>query len=387
MQNIARYIIVLLLLVGCDTGLFKTGNTSMEGCFGEYSGQTVVINEIGVRSFTPLDTLKLNSLGCFDYSLELETPGIYLIKLNQQNYITVVLEPGEEIKVESPSAEIRYGYSVMGSSGSEALRRFEMVHRNSISSLDSLAGIMQGKRFTNVTYGMKEVEIQKDSMINAYKDQVVDLVSDHSGSLASLIMLNRRLDVFKVFDEMEDYGVFNLVDSVLMLKYPENKHVKDHHFKMEQTRYRMEVEAYANERLAPGKKAPDISLEQPGGQEVSLSSLEGRPVIIYFWASNDARSRQANARMMQIYKEFSGSGLEILAVSLDSYEEMWKAAIQAHGLNWLNVSDLMGRGSPVAIRYHIPEDLPFMYLIDRSGNIVKRSDDPDDIKESLPRIL
>jgi len=43
--------------------------------------------------------------------------------------------------------------------------------------------------------------------------------------------------------------------------------------------------------LKEGDRAPDFTLRSDGGDQVSLSALRGRAVVVYFYPKDDARSR------------------------------------------------------------------------------------------------
>jgi peroxiredoxin Q/BCP len=40
-----------------------------------------------------------------------------------------------------------------------------------------------------------------------------------------------------------------------------------------------------------GLPAPDFTLASDTGEEISLASLRGRPVVLYFYPKDDARGR------------------------------------------------------------------------------------------------
>ena len=389
MERTALKILIILLLItsltGCHQNLFNRDNTRIEGCFSNFSGKRLIFNEVEVRTFTPLDTLKLDEDGCFRHSIDLEQPGIFLLKLDQGNYLTLVLKPGQEVVIRSDMENIRTGYSVEGSQGSEKLRDFEIAYNKKKAKLEEQANASD--RSFNQTLTDRRYAKTLDSLVSAHKAFVTNQVRSEPASLANLIMLNRRFVTEKVFDQYDDFEIFALVDSALMELYPENKHVKDHHFRVEQARYRLRVENLASERLAAGRKAPEIKLETPSGETVKLSSLQGNPVVLYFWASSDAPSRKANQQLVKLYNKYKNKGLKVYAVSLDKYEEMWKAAIRIDKLEWINVSDLSGMGSPVSFMYDIPEDLPYIFLIDREGKIIMKTGKIQELEEHISRLL
>jgi thioredoxin-dependent peroxiredoxin len=67
-----------------------------------------------------------------------------------------------------------------------------------------------------------------------------------------------------------------------------------------------------------GQKAPDFELESDGGETVKLSSLRGKPVVLYFYPKDDTPgcTRQACA-IRDVYGEFEQAGAVVLGVSPD----------------------------------------------------------------------
>jgi peroxiredoxin Q/BCP len=73
------------------------------------------------------------------------------------------------------------------------------------------------------------------------------------------------------------------------------------------------------DRLAPGDAAPDFTLSDDGGNQVSLSSLRGQRVIIYFYpaAMTPGCTKQA-CDFRDSRADLAGSGLTVLGISPDS---------------------------------------------------------------------
>ena len=71
-------------------------------------------------------------------------------------------------------------------------------------------------------------------------------------------------------------------------------------------------------RLSPGDAAPDFTLPDADGTEVSLSSLRGRKVVLYFYpaASTPGCTKQA-CDFRDNIASLRGAGYEVLGVSPD----------------------------------------------------------------------
>jgi peroxiredoxin len=222
-----------------------------------------------------------------------------------------------------------------------------------------------------------EIKAELDSVYDIiYLDQrkyVADFVKEHPSSLVSLIVLNRKLGNSEVIDEEKDFHLFHQTDSLLTLNYPNNKHVLDHQKRTKEIRLRIFDYYQAERKVIPGKKAPDIVLNDTAGNPHSLKSFMGKKVIVYFWAGWDARSRQDNRKLVKMYDELKSNNTEIIGVSLDENEIVWKGAVKLDKLPWLNVSSLDGFRSEVKKSYNVPDELPFYYLLDEEHKIVGKS--------------
>jgi peroxiredoxin Q/BCP len=67
-----------------------------------------------------------------------------------------------------------------------------------------------------------------------------------------------------------------------------------------------------------GKPAPAFTLPSDAGEEVSLESLRGKPVVLYFYPKDDTPGCTAQARgIRDAWGEFERSGAVVLGVSPD----------------------------------------------------------------------
>lgn len=70
-----------------------------------------------------------------------------------------------------------------------------------------------------------------------------------------------------------------------------------------------------------GKKAPDFALPNADGKTVRLSSLKGKPVVVYFYPKDDTSGCTAEAKGFTcLADDFKKSGAHVIGISPDSPE-------------------------------------------------------------------
>jgi len=67
-----------------------------------------------------------------------------------------------------------------------------------------------------------------------------------------------------------------------------------------------------------GKPAPDFELRSDAGESVSLSSLRGKPVVLYFYPKDDTPGCTAQAcAIRDAWGEFERAGAQVVGISPD----------------------------------------------------------------------
>jgi peroxiredoxin Q/BCP len=70
--------------------------------------------------------------------------------------------------------------------------------------------------------------------------------------------------------------------------------------------------------VAEGEPAPDFELTSDSGEAVKLSSLRGKPIVLYFYPKDDTPGCTAQAcGIRDAYGEFERAGAVVLGVSPD----------------------------------------------------------------------
>lgn len=91
--------------------------------------------------------------------------------------------------------------------------------------------------------------------------------------------------------------------------------------------------------LQPGDKAPDFTLRDQHGEEVSLSDLRGQTVVLYFYPRADTPGCTTQAcGVRDRSDEYAAAGARVIGVSPDEVEAIAKFD-DKHGLGFTLLAD------------------------------------------------
>jgi len=136
----------------------------------------------------------------------------------------------------------------------------------------------------------------------------------------------------------------------------------------------------------PGDLAYDINLTSPKGDTISLSSMQGKVVLIDFWASWCGPCRLSNRQLVKLYSKYKDKGFEIYGVSLDENKKDWMRAIKQDKIAWTQVIDNRGWEAQTAIDWNLYQ-IPTSYLVNKDGIIVGVDLEKNDLEKALKDLL
>ncbi|NKN36500.1 peroxiredoxin [Agrobacterium sp. a22-2] len=91
--------------------------------------------------------------------------------------------------------------------------------------------------------------------------------------------------------------------------------------------------------LTTGSPAPDFTLPRNGGDSLTLSSLRGKPVVLYFYPKDDTSGCTTEAiAFSSLSADFEAAGATVIGISPDSVKSHDKF-IAKHGLSLALAAD------------------------------------------------
>ena len=121
----------------------------------------------------------------------------------------------------------------------------------------------------------------------------------------------------------------------------------------------------ANPLRARAPFAPDFSFTTRQNQDLSNAALRGKVVLMDFWGTWCPPCRESVPILRNLNKKYAGKPFQLVSVSSDDDEDVWKTYIQAEHMDWSQYIDLPG---DVLHSFKV-ESFPTFIVLDKDGVI------------------
>jgi thiol-disulfide isomerase/thioredoxin len=121
----------------------------------------------------------------------------------------------------------------------------------------------------------------------------------------------------------------------------------------------------AQPELARARTVPPFVVTTLDGRRISLDELQGKVVLIDFWATWCGPCRAALPHMKEIVKKFQGQPLVVISISVDNDPGKWKEFVAKNEMTWPQYFDGGFEGS-VARAFDV-HAIPHTFTVDADG--------------------
>lgn len=333
-----------------DSNETKGATTIIEGVFEGAKEQQVYLQHLRPNSIDPIDTVITDEAGQFAFEFNVPQIGYYRIGLGERNLCVLILTPGERVQLTAEASNIYNTYQVKGSPESQRLSDLNKI----LSERDSIGMQLQQAQMNQDQALFNTAMLAYQEVLSTVSVKIKAFIDADPGKMSSLAAAQN-------LDPAQDFEYYIKVVDALEGKANGNEFFDG-----------MKEQVQSSRKLAVGSEAPDFTLPQPDGSNLSLSDLRGTHVLIDFWASWCGPCRKENPNVVRVYQKYKDRGFEILGVSLDKNRNAWLAAIEQDGLTWKHVSDLQYWNSIVVPEYQV-QGIPLTYLIGPDGKIIAKN--------------
>ncbi|MCH2450177.1 MAG: TlpA family protein disulfide reductase [Gracilimonas sp.] len=122
--------------------------------------------------------------------------------------------------------------------------------------------------------------------------------------------------------------------------------------------------------LRPGTKAPEFTAVTLSGDELSLSDLSGKYVMIDFWGTWCGPCIEALPVIKEAYATYGGENFEIVGIANELDLERFRDFVERENLQWPQIPEIYEENNEIQELYSV-NSYPTYYLINPDGEIVE----------------
>lgn len=328
----------------------------------------IVLTELKDNGFQGIDSVQLKKDNTFTMKRKVSEPGFYMVSFFNQQKVLVILDKSN-LEVNADGNNPAGNFTLKGSKDVEDLQKITKAQNELQGKVNNLGAKFQQANEKKDDKTREQIQAEYFGLQTNFNNTIKGLIREIGPTLASWYATN-------LLNPEEEYVFLDSLSKGFEKEMPNSKFVKE--FKTKLSQYKNVVTV--------GQAAPEISLNNPEGKPLNLSSLRGKYVLIDFWASWCGPCRQENPNVVRMYNKFKGKNFEIFGVSLDKSKEKWVEAIQKDQLSWVHVSDLQFWQSAGAQAYGV-QSIPATFLLDPAGKVIAKNLRGKALENKLTEIL
>jgi peroxiredoxin len=333
-------------------------------------GANVAFDAIGIGEILPVQSIIIDDNGNFKLQTIIPEPGLYQLRFT--NGMIHLFLRGGNVDIRTDISNLS-GYQITGSPESVQLKEMYNLLNIYNDQVDNLQHRID--------------DLAKDKKRTRELIRLIDSQDIYYAKIAA----NKSRDLQKFITKLDTSAVA-LLTAFYLEPFENYRFIKGVLAKFSKICPHLKQYTQLEEKMKGviptnvGDYAPDITIDNIFSVPISLHSLRGKNVLIYFWSSTDQPSRDLNPKFKKLYDQYRPKGFEVYAIALDNSKQDWQRAIDEDQLGWINVSNLLGMNDDVAQNIYRVVKLPTTLLIDRQGKIVAKGLNADILANWLARL-
>ena len=358
------FLIIPILFFSCNTDKTDSSFIYIEGSIAGLNSGKIVLSRYYNNKMEPVDSTDILQSKFSFKKVKFTEPEMYYLIINNGLAVIEFFIDKDDITIEANMNDER------------ALRIIGSDAQNEYSSFLENNSLYENKQ--NRLYAQRDVALQNsDTAMLLHLDSVYRIAyAEQIDFIKEYTLTNNTSEVSAFIATRSLFDVVNL-DEI-------KKIANNFSSSIEKTIYVTELNKKIRvlENVAIGRQAPDFTVSDINGNQISLSSLQGQIVLLDFSASWSESSKARNNDMKKIYEQYKNHGFEIFTVSLEENKDKWQQYVKAENIPWIQTSELKGVDSEIIKLYGVSK-LPYTILLDKKGLVVFSSSNLSEIYSAL----
>lgn len=346
-----KFLIHIVLCLFVLSACSDKNSFSLEGnVSGTTSSSVYVLTNTNGNNGLNVDTVYAEG-GKFKYTSSCDSVKPIILYFEEGSiWVTVWAQNGQVIKI---SGDINYPelIEIKENEINNKLTSFRQGNKDLIKEKAELIEKMK-KNNLDAKSTLDEDYSRKLNLEQALRQKAELFVKENPTSIASLVLIQDYIL------ESNDPGLLGKCLSIIEAPAREDR------------LYSRLDKAYQHMlNTSVGSIAPDFSIEDTQDSIRSLSSFQGKYLILSFKNSKCESCKEDYAVLKQIYKDCKREDVEIFTIAFDEQKQDWETTAKENDVNWLQAVDTYGLASPILAYYNV-NALPDYFLMDREGKII-----------------
>lgn len=323
---------VLLFFAACGT---ESGRFRLEGRFRNLNnGEFYIYSD--EKADRGLDTIKVSD-GRFAYETDLDDKATFVLLFPNFSEQAIFGESGATVNISGDASHLKE-MEITGTDDNELMTKF----RQNVNRLTPPEATKEAIRFVN----------------------------DNPQSEVSLYIIQK----YFVQTATPDYEQATKLLTVMGKAQKGNLKVQ-----------RMKAEVERLKAAAIGGRLPNFTATDINGRRISRADLSAKVNVVCTWASWSYDSESMLRQLHRLKKEY-GDKLAVVGISLDARQKDCKSVVERDSTQWPTVCDGRVWTSPLLTTFGIGT-VPTNIVADKSGKVVARDLNPQQLREKISQLL
>ena len=272
--------------------------------------------------------------------------------LHPAGKVTLVMNDGDRAEIDITQSDGYVISSIKSTTLNEHISELENILRPIHLERDNV-GTQINKIVAEQGVPSPEIRQKMQSLGDKIKDIKTEFIAEHlTDEVAAFLLLDiRAKDAIAFYEQMDKSlfsNTFSLVETTIK-ELIENGRIK----------------SYAEKNLTTGSIAPDFTLKDIQGNNLTLSTLQGKWVILDFWGTWCGWCIKGFPKLKEYYSKYK-TNMEVVAINCMDSDQRWKDGVKKYALPFINVKD----NNKVSAQYAV-SGFPTKIIITPKGRIHK----------------